>query len=68
MLESLQVFILCLIIALFLSWVMTLKKQIVDLMEENKKLKAKLKEKIANELAGTSVTKDQPHWAAHKSS
>lgn len=67
MLESLQVFILCLIIALFLSWVMTLKKQIVDLMEENKKLKAKLKEKITEELAGTAVTKDQPHWARKSS-
>ncbi|MFH0908949.1 MAG: hypothetical protein V1929_09315 [bacterium] len=63
MFESLQVFALCLIIILFLSWVMNLKKQIIALMDENKKLKAKLKDKIAGELAGTSVTKDQPHWA-----
>jgi regulator of replication initiation timing len=63
MLESFQVFILCCVIGMFLSWVMYLKKQIIALMEENQKLKAKAKEKLADELAGTSVTKDQPSWA-----
>jgi len=63
MLESFQVFVLCVIIALFLCWVMTLKKQIIALMEENKRLKHRLKDKLAEELAGTTITKDQPHWA-----
>ena len=63
MLESFQVFILCCVIGMFLAWVMVLKKQIIALMEENQRLKGKLKERIANELAGTSVTKDQPVWA-----
>ena len=62
MLESSQVFILCLVIAMFLWWVMELKKQIIALMEENKKLKERLREKAAAEVAGTAITKDQPHW------
>ncbi len=63
MLESLQVFVLCVIVGLFLCWVMTLKKQIIALMEDNARLKHKLKDKIADELAGTTITKDQPSWA-----
>ena len=63
MLESLQVFVLCVIVGLFLCWVMTLKKQIIALMEDNARLKHKLKDKIVEELGGTTITKDQPSWA-----
>lgn len=65
MLESFQVFVLCVIIGLFLFWVMTLKKQIIALLEDNKRLKGRLKDKLTEELAGTTITKDQPHWG-HK--
>ena len=61
--ETFQVFLLCVTIIMFLAWVMVLKKQIIALFEENKKLKEKLRDKVVSEIAGTSVKTDQPVWA-----
>jgi transposase len=59
---SWQVFVLCLTIAMFLMWVMNLKKQIIALMTENEKLKKMIRDKVAAEAHGTKVHEDAAVW------
>jgi hypothetical protein len=62
-----QVFVLCCIVGLFLMWVMTLKKQIISLMEENGKLKKAMREKVAAEVGGTKIREGEATWGRKRS-
>jgi hypothetical protein len=61
-----QVFVLCCTIGLFLMWVLTLKKQIIGLIDENAKLKKALREKAAEQASGAKPREDNDAWGRKK--
>jgi len=54
MLESMHVFILCLASALFISWVMKLKSEIIALLDEAERLRNVVRASAANDTGRTS--------------
>jgi hypothetical protein len=63
MFESSQLIVLCSSSALFIVWVISLKREIVDLLTESQQLKQTIKQRAIKETRDTVILSGPQSWS-----
>lgn len=63
MFESPQVWVLCASSALFMVWVISLKREIMELLSESQRLKQTIRLKVARETHDTVIRSGPQTWS-----